>query len=285
MNLLASYVLAVILLWQSFAPCTACAQAVPPAASAPADSGLEPGDSAYEQAINEGLAAFRAADYARARTLFERAHALRPSARTLRALGLTAIEQKRYTQGKQELEAALTDPRTPLTDAQRAELDGMLTWMRSALSRLHIQVDPAQARMLLDGEPAPSIVTVEPGTHRLHVEAEGYDSLDRLVEAEAGLQHSVQVVLQRTVPAPGPNIARVDPTAAASPSPVFVQPTSAVDSGSESKAITERWWFWTAVGAVVVGGTIAAIALSSGSDEAPRPPGTNVDREALHLGR
>ena len=42
-----------------------------------------------------------------------------------------------------------------------------------------------------------------------------------------------------------------------------------------SASVLEQWWFWTAVGAVLVGGTIAAIALGGG-EEAPAgtlPPG------------
>lgn len=38
------------------------------------------------------------------------------------------------------------------------------------------------------------------------------------------------------------------------------------DSGGDGEEIYEQWWFWTGIGAVVIGGTITAIALSSGSD-------------------
>lgn len=37
-------------------------------------------------------------------------------------------------------------------------------------------------------------------------------------------------------------------------------------SPEEGDSIFEQWWFWTGIGAVVVGGTITAIALASGSD-------------------
>ena len=34
-----------------------------------------------------------------------------------------------------------------------------------------------------------------------------------------------------------------------------------------------RWWFWTIVGVVVVGGVVTAVALSSGSDKPACPTG------------
>ncbi len=38
------------------------------------------------------------------------------------------------------------------------------------------------------------------------------------------------------------------------------------EESDEGEAIYEQWWFWTGIGAVVLGGAITAIALSSGSD-------------------
>jgi tetratricopeptide (TPR) repeat protein len=36
----------------------------------------------------------------------------------------------------------------------------------------------------------------------------------------------------------------------------------------DDSAVTERWWFWTGVGAVVIGGTALALALALGGDDA-----------------
>lgn len=54
-------------------------------------------------------------------------------------------------------------------------------------------------------------------------------------------------------PAPHPTFAPPAPRAEA---PVLVTPPSA-----EARPVYKRWWFWAAVGAVVVGGTVTAIAL------------------------
>lgn len=52
---------------------------------------------------------------------------------------------------------------------------------------------------------------------------------------------------------------------------LVTQPGPAPDSGPTP--VYKKWWFWTIVGAVVVGGIITAVALSSGTD---RPPCTGA---------
>jgi tetratricopeptide (TPR) repeat protein len=44
------------------------------------------------------------------------------------------------------------------------------------------------------------------------------------------------------------------------------------DDSAESAPVTEKWWFWTGIGAVVVGGTAVALAVALGGDETEREP-------------
>jgi tetratricopeptide (TPR) repeat protein len=39
-----------------------------------------------------------------------------------------------------------------------------------------------------------------------------------------------------------------------------------------SKPVTKQWWFWTGIGAVVVGGTAVALAVALGGDDGGREP-------------
>jgi hypothetical protein len=256
-----------LLLGLTFFPVPAHGQSAPPeptAAEAPF------GTPEYQTAIKDGLTAFRSGDFATARSLFERAHSLMPNARTWRALGLTAIEQKRYTLGRRELETALQDSRQALTDGQRREISEMLAWMRSALATITIETEPADAQVTLDDEPVSGSATVEPGSHRLHVDASGYVPVEQALQATAGLEQTVHLVLGRRA---------LDPQAAAnvaatSSGPFDVQPQPARGTEEPSSAatpVTQRWWFWTAVGAAVVSGTVLAIALSTSSESAELP--------------
>lgn len=73
-------------------------------------------------------------------------------------------------------------------------------------------------------------------------------------------------------PAPTPSSASVIPPSAAvasTPEPLGVS-QSAPPEPQESPPLYKRWWFWTGVGAVVAGGVVTAIVLSSKSS--PKSP-------------
>jgi hypothetical protein len=42
----------------------------------------------------------------------------------------------------------------------------------------------------------------------------------------------------------------------------------------DQRSFYQKWWFWTAVGVAVAGGTVAAFAMANGKTEAPIVPGT-----------
>lgn len=77
----------------------------------------------------------------------------------------------------------------------------------------------------------------------------------------------------RGLAAPSPTgVPPVSPMPAA-PQPVAPVP-AAVDltappPAAENQAITSKWWFWTAIGAAVVGGVVAIYLV----ERAPAPPG------------
>lgn len=48
--------------------------------------------------------------------------------------------------------------------------------------------------------------------------------------------------------------------------------TSTEGEPAASKPITKQWWFWTGIGAVVVGGTAVALAVALGGDDGGREP-------------
>jgi len=238
-----------------------------------------PSTTSYEQVVSDGLRAYQAGQYPEARARFERAHALSPSARTLRALGMTAVELRQYTAARSELEAALADTRQPLTEAQRDEVTQMLTWMGSTLGTVRIATEPSTARILIDGLAAAGRCMLEPGPHELRVEAEGYEASEHRFDVTAGQERSFEVTLLRVpVAAVPPLTPATQLTAASQPAgSVFAQPVSGPQDRS-SGSVLEKWWFWTAIGvAVVAGTTVAVVAASSGKQDLPAdPPGTKV---------
>jgi tetratricopeptide (TPR) repeat protein len=49
-------------------------------------------------------------------------------------------------------------------------------------------------------------------------------------------------------------------------------PAYTESNSSDGAPVTEKWWFWTGIGAVVVGGTAVALAVALGGDETEREP-------------
>ncbi|HKU45226.1 MAG TPA: hypothetical protein VJR89_44005, partial [Polyangiales bacterium] len=85
-----------------------------------------PDSAEYRATIRAALEQYTSGAFAEARPLFERAHHLQPSARTLRGLGLTSFELGEYPRAIDELEAARIDPRNPLSPDMRRELEAVL---------------------------------------------------------------------------------------------------------------------------------------------------------------
>lgn len=93
---------------------------------------------------------------------------------------------------------------------------------------LTVKSPAASAEVIVDGKPAgkaPAQVIVEAGTHRVIVRGDGYEEAGVSAVVEAGGTREVTVTLEKRPP------------------------------------ITSRWWFWTGVSVVVVGGAVATWAL------------------------
>ena len=135
---------------------------------------------AYKEQIEQALTEFRLKNWAEARVLFRRAHELNPNARTLRGLGVVSFEMRDYQQAVQHLSYALVDTRQPLTDAQRAECEGLLSRARTFVGSYALHVTPATAQATLDGAPLvrdhEGMVLVPLGEHTLRATAEQFQA-------------------------------------------------------------------------------------------------------------
>lgn len=94
------------------------------------------------------------------------------------------------------------------------------------------------------------------------------------VEVETRIGVLERTLAERNTPAPVSAVPTPSETAAqAEPPPE--QTTNDVafdDADSQSKPVTKKWWFWTGIGAVVVGGAAVAIALALGGEDAEQEP-------------
>jgi hypothetical protein len=227
----------------------------------------------YDKVLDRAVDAFEAQDYARARELFEQAYVIRPNARVLRGLGISALHLERFTVAKRELTEALRESKQPLTANQRDGVTELLSWMQLNLGTLHLRLQPAKAHVLLDDEPiAGTELLMNPGAHRVFVSSDGFTSQEHELEIAAGQDKTLEVALSQNAVKPAQPTA-VSAADAASTVPIAepVESTPPMDRlheptrDNESSTVFERWWFWTAVGVVVAGGVATTVALTSTS--------------------
>jgi tetratricopeptide (TPR) repeat protein len=132
-------------------------------------------EAEYQTALKNALDEFNAGNWEEARALFERAHALQPSARTLRGLGITAFEERHYVDALSYLRAALADRRKPLTAAQRTEVTALSQRAEGNIVRLSLELSPADAQVRIDGRPATldaeRTLLLDPGRYEIVVSA------------------------------------------------------------------------------------------------------------------
>jgi hypothetical protein len=227
----------------------------------------------YVAVLDQAVEAFDRRDYARARVLFEQAHALRPNARVLRGLGLSALQLRRFTLARQELTAALSDTRQPLTPAQREGVAKLLSWMQTDLATLRLSLRPANSQITLDDEPVlASELVMEPGKHSVRAAAEGHEPQTREFELIAGEQRTLDITLMARAIEPAPPIPTVVVAPISRPTPQAVS-APRDPNPPQSSTVLDRWWFWTAVGVVVAGGVAVTVALTA----KPTEPGYEQD--------
>ena len=255
-------------------------------AAATAYAQAKPADE-YKKAIEGAVYEFDAGNWPEARVLFEQAHALRPSARTLRGMGKVSFELKEYVRAQKELNASLVELRSPLSEAQRHEVLGLLLRVEKFIGKLVVHVKPtdAAASIILDGSSVEGELKLDLGQHELSVQARGYRSLTRTVSIEGGKTQRLELTLTPVDVTRGitqPAAAEQNETMfGATGAPATPQPSDQSRSG-----VLQQWWFWTIVGAVVVGGAATAIALTAQSHPEPEVAGnTGLKVEVLTLAR
>jgi hypothetical protein len=157
----------------------------------------------YQQMIAQALSEFDQHNYEEAYALFTQAHALRPSARTERALGKTTFELRRYLETVRWLEASLVNEVSPLTPEMRTEVEELLVRTRAFLGTVVVRTDIAGARLELDHEPVEGDPSSEGGvrlelvlgTHEVSLLAEGYQTATRRIDVRGGENGEVSITL------------------------------------------------------------------------------------------
>jgi hypothetical protein len=173
------------------------AQAAKSATARDSDAGESP---AYRNLIKEGLAEYDAFHFEEARSLFLRAHAMSPSARTHRAIGMTCFELRDYVCAVRNLSTALNDERRPLSPDQGKHAEDLLSRSQIFVDVVTLALTPPSARVLMDGAAAElepdGTLLLDAGNHVLEASAPGMNSRSFPVSVKGGQHRRLVITLE-----------------------------------------------------------------------------------------
>jgi len=232
------------------------------AAGQPAETAVTPANPVgYQRLMALGMDEFERGHWVEARALFWKGHLLSPSARSFRALGMTAFNLQRYPEALRELTQALSDARRPLSTALRTSTRDLLERADIFVGRYQVRLEPAQAELRVDGlatllEPDGSLLLAV-GAHVLDLEASGYAPLKRplVVDGSDGEKLRLSLLPLALDPPPRPTPLPEGPTA---------PPPPDRSAGRSHQLLRDyRWTFGLGAGAVgFAGGAIGLHVLA-----------------------
>lgn len=221
----------------------------------------------------EGLERLDAEDWTEAADRFERALALRPSPQITYNLTTALVPLGHLVRASELLRQVSRDPTASSEVRHAAEARRQEILPRIASLTIDLDEVLLNARLFVDERPIDAAaigvaLPVDPGSHTISARVEGRilasstitleDSEERTVtltpdvEANGADQTEVEVIIDPVEPDPP-----VEPTPPTSP---------------PRRSIARQWWFWTIIGAVVVGGAITTGVLVGTQDADPADP-------------
>jgi hypothetical protein len=203
---------------------------------------------------------YNAGRWAEARALFLRGHALMPSARTWRVVGMTAFNLERYPDALHELSAALTDPRSPLAGRLRRQVQNLLDRTDTYVGRYRALLEPADAQLRVDGAKveleSDGTLLLPLGDHVLAVDAPGYVSTSRRVVVDGNDGDTLRFHLE-PVPEASPPFAAQRWSVSTPLSAEFMAAPAPAASVALSEPARAYHWSWLTAGCALAFGTTA----------------------------
>ncbi len=129
------------------------------------------------------------------------ARAIRTTAPLLFNLGLAQRAVGRGRDAIASFQQFLSLAGTQIDETRRREVDGYITDLTASLAHLLVRVAPTDAIITVDDARVPgdrTDIPLDPGTHRVHARASGFDGESRNVTLEPGSRVEIEIHLNRT---------------------------------------------------------------------------------------
>ena len=195
----------------------------------------EPG---ADELITRGLEFRRQSKPEQALEMFQRAHALAPSPRTLGQMGLVEASLEHWLDAETHLTGSLATPDDPWVRKNRTFLDQALTVSRGHVGELVI-TGPAGTDVAVDGRHVGTLPAVQPvklvqGNAVVTANGAGFNDFSKTVAIQGGAKTSLAIVLDPVEKLPAVALAAPVPLPASSPPP----PSVTEDRGRSLKTLS-----------------------------------------------
>jgi hypothetical protein len=221
--------------------------------------------------IQRGVELRRKGNDAEALDVFKRAYAIRQTGRSSAQLGLAEQALGMWTDAEGHITAALEHTDEPWIKKNRAALAKALSVVASHLGSLDVLGSPAGAEIVINGQavavlPLKTPLRVTAGTVPVTVRSKGYVEVTRVLDVPAGGRARERFDLTR-VPVPAAPVVATPLREPRVATPLVAIHEEPKQQDETPNPVWTRWWFWTAVGAVVIaGGATAYVLTRSQSD-------------------
>jgi hypothetical protein len=205
-------------------------------------------DAEAQRLFADGVAAVEREDYATALVAFRRAFDLSGRAFLLYNVGMAHRALLEYPEAIDVFRRYLDLGGPDVPHERRVEVEALVVEMEANLASILVWVEPHGARILIDGRdvgysPLAAPIRVAPGRHVLEARLEGHHDAGREFDVMAGERPTLSLAL------------------------VPRAPDEDGSPGTGEESVVETWWFWTIVGALVVGGAVTAVVLAWPDDD------------------
>lgn len=248
-------------------PCAARAQAEP--------------SSEAQELFERGIAAAKAGELESAFELFVRSRALSETPNTLLNLAIVQERLGRNVDALETLDALDARP-DAADDPSRLEKSQKLRARALAeVAELHWTVEPADAKVTIDGSLAPPRIRLVPGAHVVRSTATGYVSEQLVLTLVRAERRELRIALEREQKDTAPAVvARTTPEVAAGPSHAngltkLTLPEQTGDKGTGVDARSRKLRLGLSIGASVlaVAAGVATVVLLTRDSSEPSPAG------------
>lgn len=215
------------------------------------------------KAYAKGEALYKAGHYEAAQLQFETAYASAPNPVVLLSIAKTQ-EKRGLLQDTVETLQRYLNERENAPD--RAAIEERIRKIQARPGILVLESEPSGARIIVDSRPhtkvTPTELQLTPGSHRIEIQAEGYASVTKQVQAGFAERKRLSVALRKITK---PSSSQV----------------SAVEGSSEDiEALTTATWAAVGIagGSALLGTILGILTLSKQSDFNDNPTEGNADR-------